>query len=144
IAEFIQALRSFAPADSVRVVERISRMSFPSRPPPLPVSATYASAGPGNVPYASASPGGMGYPGAGPGSVPYASASPGGRGSPSAGPGRVPYAGASPGSMGYASANPASHNPASVNQALRVPPSAPSKAAAPTGMSSAWMAGVAV
>lgn len=46
VAEFVQALRSFVPADSMRTVERISRMSLPSRPPPLPGSLPPVSLGP--------------------------------------------------------------------------------------------------
>ena len=38
VAELVQALRPYAPAESIRTVERVSRMSIPSRPPPLPAS----------------------------------------------------------------------------------------------------------
>jgi serine/threonine-protein kinase len=43
VAELVQALRPFTPAESMRTVERVSRMSIPSRPPPLPASQGRAS-----------------------------------------------------------------------------------------------------
>jgi serine/threonine-protein kinase len=38
VGELVHALRPYTPADSLRTVERVSRMSVPSRPPPLPPS----------------------------------------------------------------------------------------------------------